>query len=412
MKASNLRIIVTGLIGQHYSLAGVTWDYIQYVIGLKKLGHEVYYLEDTGEWPYNLEGGRTGNDWVAPDCSRNIAHLDHVFKKFDLGVIWGYRYPVKNQWFGLPSYKRKDLMKNADLLINVSGTLEKPEKYEIKNKLYIDSDPGFTQIKIDLGYKEFSKRVAAHNMHFSFGEKINTIFQNTGYNWKPTRSPIVLDLWTNFQKEGKKYTTIMNWTSYKPLHYDNSIYGQKDMEFIKFLDLPGLCPDIYFEIALSETQHKNWQSLINDSDINNTNRKNLRAFDKPKKLLHHYGWHVVSPQQRCRNIEDYRTYIQNSRAEWSVAKGGYVLSQAGWFSCRSSCYLASARPVVVQNTGLSDLFPIGEGLLSFENPSESVQAIEAIESNYGYHSQKARELADAFFCSDKILTNLIQQAFE
>src|SRR6185503_15373899 len=96
-----MRIIVTGLIAQHYRLAGVSWDYIQYCIGLKRLGHDVYYFEDSGEWPYNLDGGPAGNDWVARNPLDTVTPLARVLERFGLADRWAYRFPVETQWFGL-----------------------------------------------------------------------------------------------------------------------------------------------------------------------------------------------------------------------------------------------------------------------------------------------------------------------
>ena len=75
---SQLRIIVTGLIAQHPLLGGVTWDYLQYVLGLARLGHDVYYLEDFGEWPYDRRGGASGTDYMVNDCTNNVEYLEKV----------------------------------------------------------------------------------------------------------------------------------------------------------------------------------------------------------------------------------------------------------------------------------------------------------------------------------------------
>ena len=130
-----MRIIVTGLIAQHYTLAGVTWDYIQYCIGLKQLGHDVYYFEDSGEWPYNLDGGPAGDDWVEKDCDKNISYLKKLFDRYELKNRWAYRFPLKDKWYGLSDQKRHEVLQTADILINVSGTLEKPEKYRAVKRI-------------------------------------------------------------------------------------------------------------------------------------------------------------------------------------------------------------------------------------------------------------------------------------
>src|SRR5688500_14541486 len=85
-----LRIIVTGLIAQHPVLGGVTWDYLQYVLGLTGLGHDVYYIEDSGQWPYNLDGGPTGDDWIERDADRNVRYLAQVMARYGLAGRWAY----------------------------------------------------------------------------------------------------------------------------------------------------------------------------------------------------------------------------------------------------------------------------------------------------------------------------------
>src|SRR5688572_15726964 len=259
------RIIVTGLIAQHYTLAGVSWDYMQYCIGLHQLGYDVYYIEDSGEWPYNLDGGPNGDDWVEKDCVKNISYLKSLFDRFGLRDRWAYFFPLKSEWFGMGEQKRNEVLRTADLLINVSGTLEKPGNYHsVKRLAYIDSDPGFTQVKIKLNNTEFVSRIAAHHCHFSFGECIPESLQDSRFKWMPTRTPIVLSEWTTGKPYTEKYTTIMNWTSYKPMRFEGKSYHQKDIEFIRFIELKRKLKNICLEVALSKLQHSNWQTALPD----------------------------------------------------------------------------------------------------------------------------------------------------
>jgi hypothetical protein len=153
-----LRIIITGLIAQHPHMGGVAWDYVQYALGLRLLGHDVFYFEDSGEWPYNLDGGKTGDDWAAPTPDWNLAHLSAIMKRFGLAERWAYRFPREDTWHGLSETKRREVLATADLLINVSGTIEHPERYrEIPRMAYIDSDPLFTQIKYLQKNSEFPR---------------------------------------------------------------------------------------------------------------------------------------------------------------------------------------------------------------------------------------------------------------
>jgi hypothetical protein len=380
---SSLRIIVTGLIAQ-YPLGGVTWDYVQYVVGLMRLGHDVFYVEDTGQWPFNpLEGG------LGADCAYNVSYLAEVMKRFGLENRWAYRFAWRSQWYGLSDARRDEVLASADLLINVSGTLARPDEYRrIPNLVYIDSDPVFTQVKLARGQQDFRKMVDAHNVHFTFGERPSDRVPRTGHTWHATRQPIVLSEWRTDRQPRKTFTTLMNWTSYKPVTFNGQTYGQKDIEFQKFIDLPAVVAPTRMEIA------------VNAGKVRRT----------PHDLLRHKGWHTVDPGEVCPDIDRYRNYIEASLAEWSVAKNGYVQGQMGWFSCRSACYLAAGRPVVVQDTGFRDILPTGAGLLAFRSLDEAVAQIQAVNADYARHSRAARAIAEEFFDSSTVLGELLRVA--
>ena len=380
---SHLRIIVTGQIAQ-YPLGGVTWFYIQYVIGLQKLGHDVYYFEDSGQWPYN-----PGADGLIVDCSFNVEYLAEVMSRFGLDNKWAYRLPWESKWFGLTERERAEVLQTAELLINVSGTLETPQEYRaVKRLAYIDTDPVFTQVKLLRGQADFQKLVDAHDVHFSYGECLSSGLANTGHEWHPTRAPIVLDEWNPAREHRSVFTTVMNWTSHNSVTYQGKTYGQKNSEFEKFLDLPRLVAPTQLELAIGSG-------------------KNQRT---PYDLLRHHGWNLVKPSEVCANLESFRDYTQASKAEWGVAKNGYVAGQSGWFSERSARYLAAGRPVVVQDTGFTKVLKTGEGILPFSNLQEAAAAIEDVEVNYERHAAAARGIAEEFFDSRKVLSRLVAEA--
>lgn len=381
-----MRIVVTGYIGQ-YPLGGVTWDYFQYVLGLDRLGHEVYYIEDTGQWPYNpQEGG------ISTSCDFNLGYLSKVFGRFGLGRQWAYYFPWQDQWFGLSYAERKAVLSSADLLINISGSLGRPQDYRmIPRMVYIDSDPVFTQLKIARGQEDLQRAIALHDVHFSFGEKLGDRLPPTEFNWLPTRQPIVLSEWKELDSTREAtFTTVMNWTSYKPIVYQGRTYGQKDMEFEKFLNLPKEVAPIEIELAINEGKTRK----------------------TPHELLRRHGWKTVNPDRVCFDLDSYREYLSTSAGEWSVAKNGYVEGSPGWFSCRSACYLAAGRPVVVQDTGFAEVIPTGRGIVTFSVLQEAVEGLYETMGNYSLHSKAAKNIAAEFFDSEKILSNLISRAFE
>jgi hypothetical protein len=272
----------------------------------------------------------------------------------------------------------------------VSGCLARPAEYRAARRLvYIDSDPVFTQVKLAKGQQDFMALVDAHDVHFSFGERLGPPLPSTGHRWLPTRQPVLLDEWKSAAAPTRPFTTVMNWSSYNVVEFHGSRYGQKDIEFMKFVDLPERVRPARLEIAM------------------NAAGKNANA---PLGLLRRKGWSFVSPDEVAGSLDDYRTFIQSSKAEWSVAKNGYVQGRAGWFSCRSACYLAAGRPVVVQDTGFGAVLPTGEGLLAFQTLEQAVAAIRAVEADTARHSRAAREIAERYFAADRVLTELIERA--
>jgi hypothetical protein len=388
----SLKIVVTGLVGQ-YPLGGVAWDYLQYVVGLARLGHDVHYLEDTGQWPYNPEEGG-----ISKGCELTIRHLEGLMARFGLGDQWAYRFPWGPRWFGMPDRRRREALAGADLIINVSGTLERPAEYREAapraRLAYIDSDPVFTQVKLARGQEDFRRLVDLHDVHFSFGERLSDEVPATGHRWRPTRQPILLEEWRaangnrDLASHRGSFTTVMNWTSYKPVSYGQWTLGQKDVELERFLDLPRMVEPTVLEVALAEG-------------------KTRRA---PRALLAHRGFRIADPAVVCPDLDGYRDYVSGSKGEWSVAKNGYVRPLSGWFSCRSACYLAAGRPVVLEDTGYSRVIPTGEGLLAFASPEEAAEAIRAVESDYRRHSGAAREIAEEHFDHRKVLGRLVEEA--
>ena len=384
MRDSQLRIVVTGLVAQ-YPLGGVTWDYLQYPLGLARMGHDVYYLEDSGQWPYSpVEGG------LAKEPDFNVRYVADVMQRFGLGERWAYRFPWQSQWFGLNKARREEVIASADLLINVSGTLDRPQDYRSARRMvYVDSDPMFTQIKLAKHQTYFQDQIDVHDLHFTFGESPASEVPDTGHRWRPTRQPVVLSEWESQTPHRGVFTTVMNWTSYNDVEYEGRTYAQKDVEFLRFLELPQRVSPSVLEVAanVGKTRHT------------------------PKERLVHHGWRIVDPDEACPDLESYRAYIQSSQAEWSVAKQAYVAARTGWFSCRSACYLAAGRPVVVQDTGFSSTLPVGDGIVPFTTLEEAIEGVRSVEADYPRHAKAARAIAEECFDSSKVLQRLIEEAF-
>jgi hypothetical protein len=406
-----LRIVVSGLIAQHPRLGGMTWHYLQYLLGLARLGHDVYYFEDSGQVPYDVSRGVSGIDAMVANCEANIRHLSEVLARFGFEHRWAYRCAPESRWFGLTDAKRAQVLRSADLLINVSGTLEQPTDYRgVRRMIYIDTDPVVTQVKYLSGPPEFAPRVDAHDAHFSFGEQFSALVPDTGHRWLPTRQPILLSEWTPSAQAREVFTTVMSWTSYRPLRYEGREFAQKDAEIQRFIDLPSMVGSVRLEVAMARTEHPKWQSSLGNLPPRIQTLMQTRRRWSPQELLEHTGWQVVDADQRCSDIDAYRDYVRTSRGEWSVAKNAYVAGRPGWFSERSACYLASGRPVIVQDTGFSSVLPVGEGLLAFDSVEQATEAIREVDGDYDRHSRASRALAAEYFDADKVLVDLLERA--
>jgi hypothetical protein len=174
----------------------------------------------------------------------------------------------------------------------------------------------------------------------------------------------------------------MTWKNFQEtIQHEGVTYGTKEMEFDSIRELPRyVSAPLELAIGGAQAPSDEWRAL---------------------------GWSVVSAQDKSRTAEDYRHYVQSSRGEISVAKNVYVATRSGWFSCRSTCYLAAGLPVVVQKTGFEDLIPTGAGILAFANLNEAASALESIESNYTFHTKAAQELARAHFASEVVLADIL-----
>jgi len=376
-----MRIIVTGLVGQ-YAFGGVAWDYLQYVEGFRQLGHDVFYLEDTEAWPYDPI-----NNTITADCSYNVRYLNDVMTRLGLGDRWVYRNGADGKYYGACT----DFCRGADIFLNVSGCGWLRDEYRaIPKKVFLDSDPLFTQVGLALGMKEVIDRIGAHDFHFTFAENINAPdcrVPKGNLRWLPTRQPVVLD-WFPRATEAPRdvFTTVMNWVSYKPSEYAGETWGQKDIEFRKFIELPERTTQ-KFEIAMGLGQGK----------------------QRPTELILSKGWRLIEPDKALPDPWTYRDYLRQSKGEWSVAKEGYVKSRSGWFSCRSACYLALGRPCVLQDTGWSAHYPIGNGLFAFSTMDEGLAGIAAINADYAKHAAGARAVAEDMFDARKVLGAMLEQ---
>lgn len=392
MPTQQLRIIVGGYLGL-LPAGGVTWDYLQYPLGLARLGHDVYYIEDTRLWPVY----QSQHDATSPPRA-DVTHLRDVMAAVGLDKRWAYRDEASGACLGLSAAKIEELCRTADLLMNVScATVMRPEYLRIPRRVLIDSDPMFTQIQLatqtmfTAGEPRLAELVAQHSDHFTFGENIGADdcrIPACGIAWRPTRQPICLDEWPVTPvptAPTAAVTTVMNWTAGRVLDYAGETWGQKDRELTRFWTLPSRVPGIPLELAVGQTTGAPF----------------------PADSARSEGWRIVRPQERVPDWRSYRAYLIGSRGEISIAKETYVKARTGWFSCRSACYLACGRPVVAQDTGWTKYLPRDAGLLAFDDLETAADALQRLVAEPERHSRAARRIAEEHFASDRVLGKLL-----
>lgn len=392
---SKLRIAVTGLAAT-YPYGGVFWDYLQYVLGFHRLGHDVLYIEDTGKWCYDP----TTYTFVQ-DGSNNAAFLAKHIQLVapDLSPCWFYR-DTTGQTFGRSWEQVVDFCRTADLFLHVSASCWMRDEYFAAARVaFIDSDPMYTQSSVpdylagSIGEQARSRVdiLLDHDVFFTFAENIGNPDCRipTGlFDWIPTRQPIVLDSFKNavvpLTARRPLLTTVASWepTEKGPMVAGVRYYG-KSTEFERFMELPRFS-SLPIELAISGKV--------------------------PKDRLTAHGWQMIDAYRVSYDPWIYRDYLANSFGEWSVAKNAYVASRSGWFSCRSACYLALGVPVIVQDTGFGKAIPMGEGVLGFNTMEQARDCIESLRTNPEKHSQAASAIANEYFDADKVLSKLIQQA--
>jgi hypothetical protein len=382
MKSTPLTILLGGKISSVPFQGGWTWVILQYLLGLKRLGHEVYFVE-------GLDKDSLSPPDASLDDSINAAYFRHVMTEFGLAANSALILQGTDETVGRSYADIEAIARHASVLLNISGTLVDPRLTDsIPIRVYIDLDPAFTQLW---------REVDQIDMHFTGSTHFATVgmaigttecsVPTCGVEWIPMRQPVALAHWA--QTAGILYdalTTVANWRGYGSIAHDGVFYGQKAHSLRQFTALPTMTSE-KFTLALSI--HPDEQRDLDALTVN--------------------GWRILNPDRVVPTPSLYRQFIQSSKAEFGIAKSGYVLSKCGWFSDRSTCYLASGRPVIAQDTGFSRFLPVGEGLFAFQTPDDVLTAIDALRTDYGRHSRAARAIAADYFDSDKVLHQLLER---
>jgi len=400
-----LRLIIMGILGRT-PLAGVSWQVLHFLEGFRRLGHEIYYIEDTGGWAYHPL--RTNADHEAENAYEinlqyAVNHVARVMSAHGLQDQWAYQSRLSDRTFGLSETQVSNAFENADALVNLTGSTQLFEEHaRVPVRIYLETDPVLPQIEVAQDDRKRIDLLSAHTHHFTYGENLGAPdcgVPVTRFEYLPIRQPIVLDWWTGYAQSGSTlngrpqsrpyFTTIAKWRQPgKDIDWNGETYSwSKHVEFLKFIDLPRRTEQ-EFELALA------WQD-----------EKDQEAIPQ----LRSHGWRIIDAISLSLDTAPYREYILRSRGEFTVAKDQNIRLRSGWFSDRSACYLAAGKPVVTQDTAFGNILPVGRGLFAFRNMEDILTAINTIESDYDQHSRAAREIAQEYFAAEKVLRSLIER---
>lgn len=389
-------------------LAGVVWQALHYLEGFRRLGFDVYYVEDTGDWAYDPE-----QNTVTDDCTYAIAYISRLMAWCGLPDRWAYRAGARDgAIFGVSEGQFQRLFESAEALVNLTGaTMLRDEHLRVPVRIYLETDPVLPQIEVAKGNAFYIDLLKAHTHHFTYGENLGAADCAVPcgvLDYHPTRQPIIMDWWKTqspapSQVVNAPFSTVANWRqSGKDIVWNGETYTwSKHHSFLKFVDLPRRAGQP-LELALSLQGRKG----DGENGWVPTHEEDTEAI----RLLTAHGWRITDAMSLSRDILSYRDYIIASRGEFTVAKEQYARPRSGWFSDRSACYLAAARPVVTQDTGFGKFLPIGEGLFAFDSMEQIMSAFAVINSDYEKHSRAAREIAEQCFRAETVLTKLVREA--
>jgi hypothetical protein len=360
--------------------AGVAWQVLHYLEGLRRLGADVFYIEDTGAWPYDPE-----RNAIVEDGAYAARYIRNVLQQAALEDKWAFVAPTGSV-YGLGRGALRALYRGTDILINLTGaTVLRDEHSVVPTRVYLETDPVTPQIEIAQGRRFTIDLLAAHTHHFTFGENIGLPGCRVPverFRYIPTRQPVILDWWDDARatRNGELFTTIASWRQpEKEIAWRGETYHwSKDREFAKVLTLPAHA-GVALELALACDDEAALAALASN------------------------GWRVRDALPLSRTLDRYREYIVGSRGEFTVAKDQNVRLGSGRFSDRSACYLAASRPVVTQATGFDRSLPTGDGLFAFSTLDGAAQALKAVQADYHHHARAAREIAWEFFRAEHVL---------
>jgi hypothetical protein len=378
------KVVVTGYVVR-CPLGGYAWQTLHYLIGLRELGFDPYFYEDTAFYADCFDP-QTGLMHSSPDSGIDFA--ERFFRDFGFEGKWVFWDAQRSRHHGMNEAAVSALLWEARVVISLAGVTRLPRRQR-EHKIFVDLDPGYTQLRVAQGDRPLRGLLAEHDLHFTLGENIGRPecrIPTSGIAWRPTRQPIATQLWTPQPAiPGAPFTTIGRWDeSRRDLRFEGETYSwRKRVEWLKFLDLPGRV-DTPFLLAMD-----------------------VDKIAADAALMRQHGWQLTDPLSVSRDADDYRQFICRSAGELTVAKDLNIRLASGWFSDRSACYLAAGRPVITQDTGFGRILPVGRGLFAMHTLEDAVAALQSVQADPLAHSQAARRIAEEHFAAAPVVHNLI-----
>jgi hypothetical protein len=386
--ATRGKVVVWGLLTRH-PFGGMIWQVLHHLAALRRLGFDVWYVEDSdskvsipGTLDRSLDDYMPAVDFLA----RHMAIAGFEDR-------WLFRVPRSREVLGNARGTRlEELYGEVDAAFNLCGAQELlPLHASIERLVYLQTDPVKPQIRIAQGNQKAIEAFSAYDHLFTYGANFGApdcLVPVERFTWHPTLPPVILDWWATDEPppDPSALTTIASWSARdKDVELGGrTLHWRKDLAYKRFAALPERAA-LPLEVALRG----------GGSD--------------DARMLAERGWRL-RPARSLDDLWSYRTYIQSSAGEFSVGKEQVVATRSGWFSDRTVCYLAAGRPAVVEDTGFSNFLPTGQGLLAFTDEDEALAAIEAVASDYDAHAAAAREIAHEFFDGEKVLARILERA--
>ena len=367
-----------------YPLGGMMSYVLQYLLGFRRLGHDVWFVERATHPDECYDASRRV---MSDDASYGLRVVRRLLSRYGLGERWCFA-DVTGRYFGRRRAEIQDVFDTADVFLDMGthGTWCE-EATGAGLRVLLDGEPGFNQIRMERR-KGAGERLTPYDRYYTNGMNVGSsrsTAPTAGVSWGHVLHPVVPDLFqTQAPRARAPITTVMNWRSHAPIEYAGVTYGQKDVEFAQFESLPTRV-SARMEIAVA-------------------------GKDVPKRRLQRLGWTVRDGHAITASFDSFRDYVFGSLGEFGVCKNVFVATRTGWFSDRSAAYLAAGRPVVLQDTGFSDHLPVGRGLFAVGNADEAAEVIERIWQEPRVHGAAAVAIAlehlDARVVLGRFLTEL------